>query len=182
MTEVKVESEPTMEEILASIRRIISDDNEPEKEKEASASVPPPEAESPPEPVMPVEFEDADDVLELTEVVPEEQPPFVLQARPPEPEHEAPEEQLESARPLDSDRLVSDATAAASSAAFSAMNGMFNFRRDNELPLGNGAITLEELVRDLVSPMLRQWLDDNLPKLVERLVQEEIRRIARDAQ
>ncbi len=39
--------------------------------------------------------------------------------------------------------------------------------------------TLEDLMKDLLRPMLKAWLDDNLPALVERLVQAEIERIAR---
>ena len=39
--------------------------------------------------------------------------------------------------------------------------------------------TLEDLVREMLRPMLRSWLDDNLPTLVERLVLVEIERIAR---
>ena len=38
--------------------------------------------------------------------------------------------------------------------------------------------TLEDLVREMLQPMLRSWLDDNLPTLVERLVLVEIERIA----
>ena len=38
--------------------------------------------------------------------------------------------------------------------------------------------TLEDLVREMLQPMLRSWLDDNLPTLVERLVLVEIARIA----
>jgi cell pole-organizing protein PopZ len=39
--------------------------------------------------------------------------------------------------------------------------------------------TLEDLVKDLLRPMLKAWLDDNLPPLVERLVRAEIERVAR---
>jgi uncharacterized protein len=42
-----------------------------------------------------------------------------------------------------------------------------------------GDRTIEEVTRDLLRGMLRQWLDDNLPTLVERLVREEIERVAR---
>jgi cell pole-organizing protein PopZ len=41
--------------------------------------------------------------------------------------------------------------------------------------------SIEEMTRDLLKPMLKQWLDDNLPALVERLVREEIQRVARNA-
>ena len=42
-----------------------------------------------------------------------------------------------------------------------------------------GAQVLEESARDMIKPMLKNWLDDNLPKLVERLVREEIERVVR---
>ena len=45
--------------------------------------------------------------------------------------------------------------------------------------LSGQARTLEDLMKDMMRPMLRQWLDDNLPVLVERLVREEIVRVSR---
>ena len=45
--------------------------------------------------------------------------------------------------------------------------------------LSNNARTLEDLVQDLLKPILKSWLDDNLPSLVERLVRAEIERVAR---
>ncbi len=38
---------------------------------------------------------------------------------------------------------------------------------------------LDEVAREILRPLLKQWLDDNLPSLVERLVREEIERVAR---
>ena len=51
-----------------------------------------------------------------------------------------------------------------------------------ELPIGNGAVTLEELTRELVRPMLKEWLDQHLPITVERLVREEIERLVMQSQ
>jgi uncharacterized protein len=45
--------------------------------------------------------------------------------------------------------------------------------------MSNNARTLEDLVRDMMRPMIKTWLDDNLPSLVERLVRAEIERVAR---
>lgn len=45
--------------------------------------------------------------------------------------------------------------------------------------LTNNARTLEDLVKDMLRPMLKSWLDDNLPTMVERLVRAEIERVAR---
>jgi len=53
------------------------------------------------------------------------------------------------------------------------------FNQLTSIMLGNEARTLEDLVTDMMRPMLRDWLDDNLPPLVERLVREEIERVSR---
>ena len=45
--------------------------------------------------------------------------------------------------------------------------------------LGQNPRTLEDLVVEMLRPMLREWLDDNLPGMVERLVRAEIERVAR---
>lgn len=50
-----------------------------------------------------------------------------------------------------------------------------------DLPLGGGERTLEDLVRDTLRPLLQAWIDENLPPIVERLVQAEIARVAREA-
>ena len=47
------------------------------------------------------------------------------------------------------------------------------------MPLGRGDTTLEQIVRELLRPLLKQWLDQNLPGMVERIVREEVERIAR---
>ena len=52
----------------------------------------------------------------------------------------------------------------------------------NELPIGNGAVTLERLTRELMRPMLKEWLDQHLPMMVERLVREEIERLVTQSQ
>jgi len=121
-----------------------------------------PEPEPEPEPMEPEE-----DVLELTEIAEEDdyEPP-----EPPPRRFEMPEE-----------GLVSKATAAASTAAFAAMHNKARERRGGEVYLGDGAITLEEIVKELLRPQLQEWLDLHLPGLVERLVREEIERLARAA-
>lgn len=67
--------------------------------------------------------------------------------------------------------LISREAEAAASAAF----GMLQ----TSLASSNSGRTLEDIVVDMLRPMLKEWLDDNLPSLVERLVAEEIERIAR---
>ena len=64
-------------------------------------------------------------------------------------------------------------SAEADASVTKAFNGLANTLLSNE------ARTLEDLVREMLRPMLRTWLDTNLPPLVERLVREEIERVAR---
>ena len=45
--------------------------------------------------------------------------------------------------------------------------------------LGQNARTLEDLVKEMLRPMLKAWLDDNLPGLVDRIVRAEIERVSR---
>ena len=66
--------------------------------------------------------------------------------------------------------LLSDDSDAAVSGAFSVLAHTI---------LAQNARTLEDLVAEMLKPMLKDWLDDNLPSLVERLVQEEIHRVSR---
>ena len=79
------------------------------------------------------------------------------------------------------ERIVPPATAAATAAAFGQLADAENQRRRaGELPLGGGDRTLEDVVRDMMRPMLQAWLDQHLAGLVERLVREEIARLAGD--
>jgi uncharacterized protein len=72
--------------------------------------------------------------------------------------------------PADDSRLLSEGSDTAVAGAFSALAHTI---------LAQNARTLEDLVSEMLQPMLREWLDDNLPNLVERIVQEEIQRVSR---
>jgi uncharacterized protein len=168
--------EPTMEEILASIRRIISEDDGP-AEAEAEASTVP-EAAPEPEPVQAFEPapEPAEDVLELTErVTPEPETVGDIEAytkAEPEPEPEPPPPPPKPAPVArDDDRLVSEPIASAAAAAFGQLS--------EAIAMPPGGHTLEDVVRELLRPLLRAWLDENLPRIVEAKVAEEVERIAR---
>jgi hypothetical protein len=200
MAQEATESEPTMEEILASIRRIIDEDDQPAEEAAAEEA---PAAEAQPEPEAPAE----DDVLELTdrveepaggteplaveddlmivdrdedEVVEAPEPEPVAEAPMPEPEPE-PEPEPVAAAPepapapepiVDEDALLDQTAASAAAGAFSALN--------ENLRIGSGeGTTLETIVRELMRPMLKQWLDTNLPRIVEEKVEAEIARVSR---
>jgi len=74
------------------------------------------------------------------------------------------------APPAPERRLVSASTSAAVDSAFNTLA---------QTVLMQNARTLEDLVREMLRPMLKGWLDDNLPGLVERLVRSEIERVSR---
>ena len=195
MNQPKPEQEPSMEEILASIRRIISEDGE-----DGDATADAPEAEIEPEAAAPQETGDAgaadDDVLELTEIVaeqpepePEPEPAADLDFEEPamdelsiEPEMQseppAMEEPLAHA-PAEEDSLVADSTALMASAALSKLRETPADQASEgaaAMPLGDK--TLEALVRELMRPMLKEWLNQNLPGIVERIVEREVSRVA----
>ncbi|MGL4441347.1 MAG: PopZ family protein [Bosea sp. (in: a-proteobacteria)] len=180
-------NEPSMEEILASIRRIIADDQQAVlSEKDAPAAQPPapqfvaePEDEVldlavvakslPPEPVSEPQGQEDVDLL-FAEVEPEPEPAIIVP--PPPPVIAAPIPPVQAATPelQPSSDLMSAATSASIAGAFSSLS--------STLITGN-ARTLEDLVKDMMKPMLKTWLDDNLPTIVERLVKTEIERVSR---
>jgi cell pole-organizing protein PopZ len=220
-----------MEEILASIRRIIADEDTgkapakpaPAPPPVAAAPKPvPPPAPPPPKPAAPppaaannqndidamladldvapkapppppkpvaVEPPPPPDVLDLTEAMAAPAPgpgaafrtidaasDVVFTDRPPEaPAEPAPRPFEEPRRPAavsfePDQRLISNATVSAVDSAFNALA---------HTVLGNNARTLEDLVKEMLRPMLKNWLDDNLPNLVERIVRAEIERVSR---
>ena len=131
--------EPSMEEILSSIKKIIAEDDgraqpAPKARSRAASS----DAAAP--------SADADDtILELTEAVVVEQ-------------------------------IVSADAAAASRQALSSLSRLI------VKPDIAGADTLEGLVREMLKPMLKDWLDAHLPEIVERVVAQEVARITGQAQ
>jgi cell pole-organizing protein PopZ len=136
---------------------------------------PPPDAEPPPE-----------DVLDLTEQMASpdaEAPSFQTidgqgdvffadaPASPPEPPPRAaaPPPPQPQAGVIDR-TLMSASTSAAVDSAFNALA---------QTVLVQNARTLEDLVREMLRPMLKSWLDDNLPGMVERIIKAEIERVSR---
>jgi cell pole-organizing protein PopZ len=189
-----------MEEILASIRRIIADDQEAPKPAPAPAPAPksvPPAAFATPLPPAPAPLEE-EDVLELGDVA---QPvrlatrPIPLSDEPPdiafreiedaaedeppevhEPPPRAPEPPPVMARP-EPRPLGDPAEQLLSQTSHAAVGQAFNMLAHTVLT--SNARTLEDLVREMLRPLLKNWLDDNLPTIVERLVRAEIERVAR---
>jgi len=68
------------------------------------------------------------------------------------------------------EQLLEPATTSAVKHAFARLNGM---------SMVNTGVTIEEMMRDLLRPMLKEWLDENLPAIVERMVEKEIARVSR---
>ena len=200
----ETEQEPSMEEILASIRRIISDDDDQSKTEETQIDPDPAESDEPIEeqeleqapsstdvvaPAVEPEVDDDDDdeVLDLTDMdVADPEPLFEQQAyQAPVPLVAAPEPPPPAPPPPapqhDRDKLVSTPQASETIDEFTKLGNKL-YEDVRELPIGNGAVTLEELTRELVRPMLKEWLDQHLPITVERLVREEIERLVMQSQ
>jgi cell pole-organizing protein PopZ len=169
--------EPTMEEILASIRRIISEDETDSSAASAApprAEPPPPPAAAPDLPELPplpdeevgISAQDDAEELELIDKVeshgdldvyaPAADEPLAMDAPAPAP---------------DMAGLVSAPAAAAAAAAFGRLSG--------NMAMPAPGRTLEDVVRELLRPLLQQWLDENLPGIVQRAVDAEVTRIAR---
>ena len=156
------EPEPSMDDILASIRRILSDDEAAE-----AASGHPRDAE--PGVLL------LDPAMMVHE--PDHEPELPAQAEP-MPMSESVHvgaAAFEDGSPLHEPVLVDTATHAAATSAVGALVRTLNTARSTAVH--RGGPTLEDMVRDEMRPLLKEWLDANLPALVERLVQAEIERV-----
>lgn len=141
------------------------------------------------EEVRPPPAPPTEDVFELTEqMAVAEQKPFqtiepqndIEFAEPPEPpaprppvraiEERVRERVVEEAPPVLTRPLMSHNTVAAVDSAFNALA---------QTVLSNNARTLEDLVKEMLRPLLKTWLDDNLPNMVEKIVRAEIERVSR---
>jgi uncharacterized protein len=188
-------NEPSMEEILASIRKIIADDQskapaatavEPVAPAPAPVQAPPP-AVVVATPVRPVQPQD-DDILDLgseavsleetskqdidllfepvnAQKTPVEEPAFVPQDEP-----VTAMMSVSPAAEIDMSSLLSNQASNSISSAFGSLA---------HTVLSQNARTVDDLVKEMLKPLLKGWLDDNLPTLVERLVRAEIERVAR---
>ncbi|MGZ5854146.1 MAG: PopZ family protein [Xanthobacteraceae bacterium] len=233
MTQAAKAQEPSMEEILASIRRIIADDDgsksaapAPSAARPAPTPAPPPPAPASPvtafeTPVPKLEAQignfptaEETEILDLTEPVepaateggfrtiePAQDLMFdeveTEAEPPPEPEMSGAERmgaaldslaaETQPARPAapstvdlarrqferetgEERSLLSNNTTAAVDSAFNSLA---------QTVLVQNSRTLDDLVREMLRPMLKAWLDDNLPNMVERLVRAEIDRVSR---
>lgn len=182
-------SEPSIEEILDSIRQIISDD-----EGEAEAPASPGQSDE-----SVTQTKPDDDIIELTEKVEEAKPPpppppmepepvpniemqepepapppAPVQAKQPEPPPVmTPPPPPSPAPPADAgiDSLLTRSAEDAAMRAFSELSHRAAIEK-------GGGITIEDVVRYEVRPLLRAWIDKHLPGIVERLVQKELEKIS----
>jgi uncharacterized protein len=220
--------EPTMEEILASIRRIIADDEPAAEAKPAApapkpaapppaaakpAPAPPPAAEEPAAelgqddidamlasfdaPAVPGKEEPAaakdEDVLDLTKPV--SKPSEDVEFREPKAAEPEPEPEMDAwaaAEAMEEEAAPPPPPLRPASTAAIAQNvgeGLLAPEAGNAVAtafsslahtiLAQNARTLDDLVQEMLRPMLKSWLDDNLPTIVERLVRAEIERVSR---
>jgi cell pole-organizing protein PopZ len=211
---MSADNDPSMDDILASIRKIISDD-------EARAQVSGNAVPATPPANMPFEARpttgtragataNREDVLLLTDLIEEPQ----LGASSPEPEaptplpvpridpvraSEMPQPNFDTppvstpvsmAAPMPAyeQSLAASSVAGATASAFDRLNQVVEERKaapapeaaaTPSLPLGNGGKTIEDLVKEMLRPMLKDWIDRSLPPMVERLVEREIARLTR---
>lgn len=168
-----------MQEIIASISRIIAKDNRPAR------PIPPPPREN-------------SGILELTEAIEPDGTVRKLdgQGRSPQPANEprpaaagtrsetGPSEANAGPPANTADPRATLLSAAASEAAVAAFGQLGAAAGDPPTEfssLGAGGRSLEEIVREAVRPLLRAWLKDHFPEIVERLVREEIQRLVGEA-
>lgn len=155
--------DPQMDDILASIRRIL---NEDEGQGAGSGGASPP----------------AGDPLELTEAMMVQPPPAAEPAPPPKAPvtplaAEAPAQAAPGviALPPAADALVAPAVAAATTQAIGQL--LRAVADERAAPVHRGGPTIEDVVREELRPLLKSWLDQHLPPIVERLVRVEIERV-----
>jgi cell pole-organizing protein PopZ len=141
------EGEPSVEEILESIKKVIARDNreaqQAERSRRESAGIALPSVRS--------DEEETGEVLDLGEELIDREP-----------------------RP---ERLTTESAARSMRDSLAALAMIAEPGAPPQI-VRSGETSLEGLVRDMLRPMLAEWLDRNLPEIVERLVKAEIARIA----
>ncbi|MEE1554391.1 MAG: DUF2497 domain-containing protein, partial [Alphaproteobacteria bacterium] len=150
------------EEVLVLTEIVEDMDDVPDLEPELESGMED-EVEIEEEPIPVDDFEN----IEIEEPGPEPEPVPVAAAPAPSPA-------------ADLHTLLSDHAAEAATETFTGLTGAVSAAHG--LPMGYAHQTLEGLVKDLLRPMLKEWLDENLPPLVERLVEKEIAKLVERAE
>jgi len=153
------QAEPSMEEILASIRRIISEEDQPASEPVLDLT-----QTDEPTPVASAPSAEDDIVFEAVEQAVQAEAPSM-----PEPAYAAPRA---TPAPEPTDTIVSPPSATATAGALARLAGTLRIADTQNQ-------TIEGVVRELLKPMLKEWLDKNLPAIVDARVEAELERISR---
>lgn len=196
--------EPSIEEILSSIREIISDDDDEQEDDVIEQAV-----EKKPEPVVEDandDGDDDDDVLDLSAFAEEDATEIAgetvveqAEVTDEKPRYtaideidmvDADEEEDSIASILSDDNDYNDEDAGQEDdkdhlidkvAEGATVSAMAKLAENISLSRKTSGVTLEDIVRDMLRPMLKDWLDDNLPDIIERLVSQELERLAQKA-
>ena len=169
--------DPSMEDVLASIRRILSEEEEEVQAAEGVAGLEmdlsaEPETEPEPEPVPEPEPEPAPEPMTEPEPVAALEPEPA--GPPPAPMPTPMADVLQLTPEMVTSEIVSASTAHAATDILSELAKAILNRRDVAVDDAGQIMTLEGMVREMLKPLLREWLDRNLPYLIERLVKKEI--------
>jgi len=151
-----VSAEPSMEDILSSIKRIIAEEGDAAAPARPRRPTRAPIAER-----LQAAREVEDEILELSERLPAE-------------DYREPEEDT-VAEPIEA--ILSARAAEASRGSLDALSKLVKPEPQPQPEAPTSADSLEATVREMLRPMLREWLDKNLPAMVETMVQREIARI-----
>lgn len=176
-----VTNEPSMEDILSSIKKIIAEDSaKPQgftrartRSAERTVEADEPVAESVD---SAPEMADADDdILELTQSAPIDMPA----AEQPAPVSETMEAPMPAnVAPQAATKAPAEAPIVSTIAVEASRHALASLSKMVVKPEVAGSDTLEGMVRDMLKPMLKDWLDANLPEIVERMVAQEVARIS----
>jgi cell pole-organizing protein PopZ len=151
-----------MEEILASIRRIIAEDGETTA-RAGGATI----------------DQERQDILELTDRIEADGSVVSISARKARDSQPFSRETPEPLKP-ENGRIISEAAAAAAMASLTELAKEAPHVKVGPVPTENKAV--EDMTREMMKPLLKSWLDSNLPEIIERVVRDEIARLAREAQ
>jgi len=188
MPETKPEQDASIEEILKSIRQIINEDEDAPADTGGADLRPKPETIDKPRSLDPIPEEmGTGGVLDLTEKVEDLSEATDMQGEDlmnpdydPDP---PPLIDLQDAPPMnidDQESLLSDRTADAAAAEMAKLLST-NVAVERDEPARIGRLTLEDMARDLMRPLIKTWLDENLPRVIEKVVTREMEKLARRA-
>ena len=156
----------SMDEILTSIRQAIGDNQDVHKKSSLSQSKFAPSSSH---------HEESEDVLELTHPI--EETPLDLN----NPLKDTCQPRENFSKKTSQESLVSENIFSKAACAFDALSEAVKNKEILEEQQGTGGQRVDDLMKEIMRPYIKNWLDQNLPTIVERLVQKEISRLAQSA-